>query len=86
MIDYNIFCGTAGSNVLTDYSLVNLDALLNVEREGIQYNIIYSGTPTSRQVVYDRAAGSLTFLVDFTYYAGGAVDIPAEKIYVLYRN
>ena len=49
--------------------------VLKVKRNGNNYDIIYSGTPTGRQVLFNTSAGSLLFNIPFE----------DETIYALYN-
>lgn len=78
-----VYYGIQGSFSITDPAIANT-GLYKVKREGIGYDIILTGTPGSRQVLYEAPAGKITFLNPFIVDSSGAVDI-SEKIYVLYR-
>lgn len=73
-----------GSYTITD-AAISYTTIYKVKREGTSYDIIISGTPTDRQVLYTASAGSLTFKVAFTGDSSGATDV-TEKVYVLYNN
>lgn len=58
----------------TDASLIDR-SILKVDRGGVDYTVILTGTPTPDEVLYDPATGTFTFITTFS--AG-------EEAFVLY--
>lgn len=77
---------TPGSYSVSHSSL-SYSTMLKVKREGMNYNIIVSGTPSSNQVLYTASSGTLTFSFPFVGIGVslGSVDTNIEKVYVLYK-
>ena len=59
-VDSWSYTATGGETVISDSSILGVD-VLDVRRNGIGLEVIYSGTPTGNQVYYNSSAGSLTF-------------------------
>jgi hypothetical protein len=62
--------------------------LLKVKKAGKSYDIIYSGSPTDKQVLYNSSGGSLLFLIPFERDANlptMVVTDMGETIYVLFN-
>ena len=84
MVHTKTYNGFPGSFTISNGE-ISYVRMLKVKREGMSYDIIVSGTPTSRQVLYTSYSGTLTFSIAFNGDSSGATDI-TEKIYVLYDN
>lgn len=68
----NTYIGQPGGYTITDSDLAYTQ-VLRVQRSGVEYNIIFSGTPNSRQVKYSANEGKLTFVAAFTGNYGVSV-------------
>jgi hypothetical protein len=77
-----IFYGVSGSFTITDPLLANT-SVYKVKSQGLGFDIILTGTPTSRQVLHDSSAGKLTFAVSF---AGDPSNDVSNAVYVLFRS
>lgn len=78
-IEAKTYGTTPGRTEVTSGDLAYLFTgfLVEVKREGVLYDIIYSGTPTNRQVLYTRKEGKLTF---GTPHPSGA------SVFVIYQH
>lgn len=56
-----------------------------VTRNGIVYDIIYTGTPTARQVKFTPSTGNYLFLVPFERAEGILIRNIGEEINVMYK-
>jgi len=81
MIGHTTIFSSPGATVLNDGRLAFID-IFKVKRQGISYDIILTGTPTGRQVLYENI-GRLTFELPFDYDVDG---IRGEPIYVLFNE
>ncbi len=85
MTDTLTFYTVIGETTGGASSLAYVTPLL-VKRAGIEYDIIYSGTPGDRQVLYTAATGIFTFKVPFE---AAPPDILirnlGEPIFVMYK-
>ena len=83
MIVEKVFYGTVGNTYLNSFELANVTPL-KVKRQGLGYDIILTGSPVGRQVLYTAWEGKLTFV---NILEAGATDAtPSEPIYVLYKT
>lgn len=73
---YNTVTGLS-EIVISELAYLPVRDLIKVKREGIGYDIISSGTPTNRQVLYEAHTGKLTFDTPHP---------PSAKVYVLYQH
>lgn len=80
-----VYNGPGGQYSITDPILSYTD-VFKVKREGQGFDIIITGTPTSRQVLYDTTAGQITFLNPFNEGGPGFPSDVIEKVYVLYKT
>jgi hypothetical protein len=67
-----------GTSVEHEYQLFSLE-VLEVDREGTQYDIILSGTPGNRQCRYDSIGGVIYFSPDSPFN-------PGETVFVLFKT
>lgn len=85
MTTHEIYYGLAGQYSLSTAELLYV-TVLKVKRQGFGYDIITSGSPGNRQVVYDQAAGSLTFNNEFIAAADESLPVDnVEPVYVLFK-
>lgn len=66
----------AGLGVFSNPNIAYVD-LIAVKVEGTEYDIIYEGTPTSRQARYDETLGALFFVAPIN---------PNAKVFVIYQR
>lgn len=79
------YFGVAGQYSISVPALLYV-TVLKVKRQGLGFDILNSGTPGNRQVVYDAAAGSLTFNTAFIDAADPTAPVDnVEGVYVLYK-
>lgn len=67
-----------GSSAVRGYSLVH-KKILEVDREGTQYDIILTGTPSGRQCKYNELDGEIAFDPSLPFNNG-------ETVFVLFEN
>jgi hypothetical protein len=65
-----------GASAIKGYQLFSQE-LLEVDREGTQYDIITSGTPGNREALYDSLGGRIVFANEFN---------PDERVFVLFKT
>ncbi len=58
---------------------------IKVKRKGKAFDIIYSGTPGNRQVLYTPAEGKFTFLIPFEEYIHPFIMNAGEPINIVYK-
>jgi len=58
---------------------------LKVKRQGMVYNIIFSGTPGNLEVLYSAAEGSFTFEIPFEAYTHPIIRNCGEPIDIMYK-
>lgn len=86
MTRQEVYYTTIGATSLED-GIFAFVTPLKVKRGGLSFDIILSGTPTGRQVLYEATLGRFTFLNEFLeadYHP--FIKFPGEPIYVLYKN
>jgi hypothetical protein len=78
-ITYNSYNTVAGSYsiVISELAFIPAADIIKIKREGFQYDLITSGTPVNRQVLYTAKSGKLTFDTPHGINA---------KVYVLYQH
>jgi hypothetical protein len=67
----------SGTSSVNGYNLIGV-TVLEVDREGIEHDIITSGTPVNRQAKHNNGAGSITF--------SSALPSNGETVFVLFKR
>ncbi len=80
-----VYSAPGGQYSITDPVLSYTD-VLKVKREGMGYDIVITGSPGNRQVLYETMAGKITFLNPFIEGGPGFPSDVQEKVYVLYKT
>lgn len=63
--------------IVGELAFIPAKDVIKIKRDGVQYDLIISGNPVNRQVLYTASHGKLTFA---TPHGSGA------KVYVLYQH
>ena len=66
-----------GASSVQSYNLIGV-TILEVDREGVQHDIITVGTPVNRQVKHNNATGTLTF--------SASIPSNGETVFVLFKR
>jgi len=69
----------SGASTLLSYSLGVTDEILEVDVEGVQYDVITSGTPINRECIFDSSIGRITF-------RAGLVFDGSERVFVEFKR
>lgn len=67
----------SGTSVTHSYNLIDV-TVLEVDREGMEHNLIDTGSPIGRQCKHDDTAGSITF--------DAAIPSNGETVFVLFKR
>lgn len=84
MTSSGVFFTIKGDTVLSAPELAFVTPL-KVKRQGLVYDIIFSGTPGNRQVLYNAGAGTFTFEIPFEEYIHPFIRNCGEPIDIMYK-
>ena len=73
------YVGLGGSSAINGYVIGATDTLLQVDVEGVQFDIITSGTPGNRECKLNNITFVLTFATDFIFDG-------TQRVYVMFKR
>lgn len=73
------YVGLSGSSAINSYMIGATDTLLQVDVEGVQFDLITSGTPGNRECKLNTTTFVLTFATDFIFDG-------TQRVYVMFKR
>lgn len=73
------YVGLGGASAINGYTIGATDTLLQVDVEGVQFDIITSGAPGNRECKFNNVTFVLTFATDFIFDG-------SQRVYVMFKR